>query len=153
MADDYEVGYGKPPTKHQFRKGRSGNPRGRPKEAETLRGILQEVLASTVHVTENGKSRPVSALRAAAYALRQKALKGDKAALDKLFSLAAKFESESASAEPETDLSMLTDHEFAVYGLLAFKLHGATEKLAGLEAEYIEQYGALPWIPDADRID
>ena len=28
---DYEVGYGKPPRETRFVKGRSGNPRGRPR--------------------------------------------------------------------------------------------------------------------------
>jgi hypothetical protein len=28
---DYEVGYGKPPKKHRFRTGASGNPKGRPR--------------------------------------------------------------------------------------------------------------------------
>ncbi len=28
---DYEVGYGKPPSRTRFRSGQSGNPRGRPK--------------------------------------------------------------------------------------------------------------------------
>ena len=30
-ATVYEVGYGRPPAEHRFRKGRSGNPRGRPR--------------------------------------------------------------------------------------------------------------------------
>ena len=31
MSDDYEVGYGKPPKDKQFKKGQSGNPKGRTK--------------------------------------------------------------------------------------------------------------------------
>ncbi len=32
--NDYDTGYGKPPKKHQFKKGKSGNPKGRPKKAK-----------------------------------------------------------------------------------------------------------------------
>jgi hypothetical protein len=32
-SDSYEVGYGKPPRNTQFKKGVSGNPKGRPKKA------------------------------------------------------------------------------------------------------------------------
>lgn len=33
-GSDYEVGYGRPPQQHQFKKGQSGNPRGRPKRKQ-----------------------------------------------------------------------------------------------------------------------
>lgn len=38
----YEVGYGKPPVATRFRKGVSGNPRGRPKGARNRRPALNE---------------------------------------------------------------------------------------------------------------
>lgn len=40
---DYEVGYKKPPRKHQFKKGHSGNPRGRPKR---VRMTTEELIES-----------------------------------------------------------------------------------------------------------
>ena len=32
-SPQYDIGYGKPPDKHRFKKGQSGNPGGRPKGA------------------------------------------------------------------------------------------------------------------------
>src|SRR4051794_32456458 len=41
---DYAVGYGKPPLHTRFRKGRSGNPAGRPRRRTDLASLLTRAL-------------------------------------------------------------------------------------------------------------
>ena len=54
--DDYEVGYGKPPKNTQFRKGVSGNPRGRPKKAPDFDHVLIREANSVMTVTTSSSS-------------------------------------------------------------------------------------------------
>lgn len=55
-----EVGYKKPPRWGQFKKGVSGNPKGRPKKDESFRGIAERELQREVSLKENGRIRKVS---------------------------------------------------------------------------------------------
>src|SRR5258705_13771639 len=57
---DYEVGYGKPPLHTRFKRGQSGNPRGRPPGAKNLSTLLNEALNELVVINENGGGRKIS---------------------------------------------------------------------------------------------
>jgi hypothetical protein len=69
MAAD--VGYGKPPRETRFRKGRSGNPRGRPRGSRNFASLLEEALAEPVVITENGRRKRATKLQVIATAGQQ----------------------------------------------------------------------------------
>ena len=74
---DYEVGYGKPPHSTRFKKGQSGNPRGRPSGAKNLSTLLSEALNELVIVAENGRRRRITKRKAIIMQLVNQAAKGD----------------------------------------------------------------------------
>lgn len=101
MASEVEngqVGYGRPPAATRFAKGRSGNPRGRPKNRH--RGIPHDaVLGQMVTVREEGRERRITAAEAFLLQLTRKGLAGDNAATRA--SLEAIEKARAASAGPE----------------------------------------------------
>ena len=50
----YHVGYGKPPVHSRFAKGKSGNPKGRPKGSGSLASRLQKMLGEEIAVQQAG---------------------------------------------------------------------------------------------------
>ncbi len=92
--DDYEVGYGKPPKNTQFTKSRSGNPKGRPKGSNNFGTDVKRALKAPVRLTKDGSPRTISTQEAALLRLREKALKGDARALDRLLVLAQVYNDE-----------------------------------------------------------
>ena len=74
---EYPVGYGKPPQSTRFRKGISGNPRGRPKGAKNIGTILAQLGRKRVTITTNGRTRAVSMLEAMILQMMSRAAAGD----------------------------------------------------------------------------
>ncbi len=88
MSDkDYKVGYGKPPQRTRFRKGQSGNPRGRPKGARGFKTDLRAELSEKVKVTEHGRTRHLTKQQVIVKALAAKAIRGDTRAISILIDL------------------------------------------------------------------
>ena len=85
---NYRVGYGKPPAHSRFRPGQTGNPAGRGKEAPSLERDVQRTLKARIEVNAGGRSRKISTQQAILVKLREKAMKGDPRALDRLLALA-----------------------------------------------------------------
>jgi Family of unknown function (DUF5681) len=83
----YEVGYGKPPLHTRFRKGQSGNPKGRGKGTKNFATIFMKAMSQSVTITENGKRRKISKLDAAVTQLANDAARGDKKAIQLVFAL------------------------------------------------------------------
>ncbi|GAA6164003.1 hypothetical protein NBRC116590_17070 [Pelagimonas sp. KU-00592-HH] len=77
--EPYKTGYMKPPKNGQFKKGQSGNKKGRPRRQKTLYETLKSVLDRRIKV--QGRDRKVPIGEALMYRLKQEALKGDRRAI------------------------------------------------------------------------
>jgi hypothetical protein len=87
MSRTYNVGYGKPPLQSRFKKGRSGNPAGRPKRVRTALGIrdtLERILYEPIILRQGSSTHEVCREEATILAMRNSALRGDLKACEDL---------------------------------------------------------------------
>ena len=104
---DYEVGYRKPPKTTRFSKGRSGNPKGRPKDSKNLVTMIDQELDKQVVVQENGKQLRLNKREALVKRFVNNALNGDAKAMSALISM----DQVRREAEPEVTELDETDRE------------------------------------------
>lgn len=117
MACDSEHdkgGYGRPPRHSQFKKGRSGNPRGRPKGATSFKADLAAELQEKLALTENGQERKITKQRAFIKTLTAAAIKKDIRAVNALLACMRYFgvgaEEQAAENFDVEDLDLLENY-------------------------------------------
>jgi hypothetical protein len=74
---EYAVGKGKPPERTRFKKGQSGNPKGRPPNSKNSATLLNEALSELVVITENGQRKSITKKQAIVKQIVNKAASGD----------------------------------------------------------------------------
>jgi len=111
--EDHAVGYGKPPVAHRFVKGKSGNPRGRPRKARAVYAPTSRLLGSdepttalileeayrTVRVREGDRVIDMPVNQAILRAMQQNALRGNRIAQRDFTMLLRSIESEQKQVQ------------------------------------------------------
>jgi len=133
MPDDYAVGYKKPPKKHQFHQGKSGNPNGRPKGTKNLKTDLSEELAEQIRIKEGNRTITISKQRAVIKSLVAKTLNGDTRAANTLLNMIFRLmdpadqavaEERPLSADEQETLAALKER---LFGQAAAKHNGSLD--------------------------
>jgi hypothetical protein len=122
MGDEYEVGYRKPPRDTQFKKGHSGNPKGRPRGTKNLRTDFLEELNERMTIREGSREVTLSKQRVFLKSLMSGAMKGSPAAIRSILDLAFRY-LEPSDDEPQDNRALTADEREAVE-LLMRRLEG-----------------------------
>ena len=105
MSDDQDNGHRNPPKAHRFKRGQSGNPRGRPKGTRNLSTDLTQLLKKRIRVHEDGETRHISRQEAILLSLYSKAVRGEVRAIMSILTMLMKLEPATASKPDQDEVS------------------------------------------------
>lgn len=114
----YRVGYRSPPKSTQFKKGESGNPKGRPKGSRSLQTILVQELKSNVTIHENGRSMTVKKGEVIVKRMVNKAMDGDHKAANLVMGVSQQHELQEALKEPSVMETLPQDDRAVMQSLM-----------------------------------
>ena len=135
-TDDYEIGRGKPPRHAGFQKGRSGNPKGRPKGSKNLATLLNQALDEKVYVTEDGVRRRVTKRELVIKQLVNKSATADLRAIKQLTDIVERVEPRTGASQAPAEPPQLTATDREVIELFVARLRRQ------IAAEHVEAAAA-----------
>lgn len=139
------IGYGNPPKSSRFQKGRSGNPKGRPRKKRSdipYDGLLGQM----VTIREDGRERRVTAAEAFVLHLTKRGLEGDSAAARA--SLAAIETARATTHKDEPTVIGIVSHYVSPGAVgVALDALGMAKKLNRYSE--LSTYKLQPWIVQA----
>ena len=101
LRRDYSVGYGKPPLHTRFQKGKSGNPKGRPRGKKNMSTLLSTALNASIVVVANGRRKRITKREAIVTQLVNKSAAADLKATQIVLAMLRDLESQAdGSADP-----------------------------------------------------
>jgi hypothetical protein len=131
LRDRYQVGYGHPPLHSRFRRGKSGNPTGRPRrgEAERAQMLIWKEAYRLLTVREGDKVTRMPVMQAVWRSLLTSAAKGNVSAVRAVIKFMHDVEAENrarrtgaANRKTNKDLNEITDEE--LMAILKTAQHG-----------------------------
>ncbi|AZQ68263.1 hypothetical protein EF888_14635 [Silicimonas algicola] len=137
QPDDFDVGYRKPPAATRFKKGQSGNPKGRPKGSRNISTLIEETLFRKVSIRDERGARKVPLAEALMQKLSVDALKGDPRALAKIIDLMKFYDARRDQVSEDRDGPdggtpfRITDSDLEIMRYLAQEIEAAGEDVSG----------------------
>lgn len=112
----YEVGYGKPPKHTQFKPGKSGNPKGKPKGSKSLSTIIKEEANKKIEIKEGGKVKKITKAQALVKSMIANGIKGDNKSASNALSMIGEIDAQTLENKDiqesygKDDLEVLKSH-------------------------------------------
>jgi hypothetical protein len=152
-GDDEKVGYKSPPKAHRFKKGQSGNPRGRRKGSKSFETLVREELGKVIQIKADGKLKRTSVGQALLMRTLREGVGGSRRAADQGLRLMERYGLVAEPPAEEFNLKNLTDAELHEWGRLMAKSLGREEewheeeatRRAAAKAERIRIFGRDIW--------
>ena len=114
-------GFSEGSRKSRFKKGQSGNPKGRSRGSKSIPAYLSNALNESVAVHENGRRRKIPKIEAIFKQLSNKAASGDTRAAKLLMDMSSKFKSLRSDAPPPKSAELPDEFDFWVQVLLILR--------------------------------